>query len=164
LSNLLCINAKKISRSSFLNYARYHLVMIARVRTKNQTWMPMYQSFMKRNLVEYRWRYQYLVVVVLPDPFQGMGAWRNSTETQQSGHSPRSGPEVKNGRSLIASTWWCGPRPLYPRGGPKCRDNDPEGPDHLVAPNRLVPVPRPPKKLDTVSHTKVYNKRHKMLC
>jgi len=28
-----------------------------------------------------------------------MGAWRNSTETQSSGHVPRSGPEVKNGRS-----------------------------------------------------------------
>jgi len=28
-----------------------------------------------------------------------MGAWRNSTETQQSGHAPRSGPEVKNGRN-----------------------------------------------------------------
>jgi len=28
-----------------------------------------------------------------------MGAWRNSTETQQSGHAPRSGLEVKNGRS-----------------------------------------------------------------
>jgi len=40
-----------------------------------------------------------LVVVVLPDPFQGMGAWRNSTETQQSGHAPRPGPEVKNGRN-----------------------------------------------------------------
>jgi len=38
-------------------------------------------------------------MVVLPDPFRGMGAWRNSTETQQSGHAPRSGPEVKNGRS-----------------------------------------------------------------
>jgi len=36
-----------------------------------------------------------LVVVVLPDPFRGMGAWRNSTETQQSGHALRSGPEVK---------------------------------------------------------------------
>jgi len=24
------------------------------------------------------------LVVVLPDPFRGMGAWRNSTETQQS--------------------------------------------------------------------------------
>jgi len=39
-----------------------------------------------------------VVVVVLPDPFRGMGAWRNSMETQQSGHAPRSGPEVKNGR------------------------------------------------------------------
>jgi len=27
-----------------------------------------------------------------------MGAWRNSTETQQLGHAPRSGSEVKNGR------------------------------------------------------------------
>jgi len=34
-----------------------------------------------------------------PDPFRGMGAWRNSTETQQPGHAPRSGSEVKNGRS-----------------------------------------------------------------
>jgi len=41
-------------------------------------------------------------VVVLHDPFRGMGApaadahaWRNSTEIQQSGHVPRSGPEVK---------------------------------------------------------------------
>ena len=30
--------------------------------------------------------------VVLPDPFRGMGARRNSAETQQSGHTPRSGP------------------------------------------------------------------------
>jgi len=28
-----------------------------------------------------------------------MEAWRNSTETQQPGHAPSSGPEVKNGRS-----------------------------------------------------------------
>jgi len=27
-------------------------------------------------------------LVVLPDPFRGIGAWRNSTETQQSGHAP----------------------------------------------------------------------------
>jgi len=40
-----------------------------------------------------------VVVVVLPNPFREMGTWRNSTETQQSGHAPRSGPEVKNGRS-----------------------------------------------------------------
>jgi len=39
------------------------------------------------------------IVVVLPDPFRGMGVWRNSTGTQQSGHAPRSEPEVKNGRS-----------------------------------------------------------------
>jgi len=26
-----------------------------------------------------------------------MGAWRNSAETQQTGHAPRSGSEVKNG-------------------------------------------------------------------
>ena len=37
-------------------------------------------------------RLTYLVVVVLPDPFRGMGARRNSAETQQSGHAPRSGP------------------------------------------------------------------------
>jgi len=40
-----------------------------------------------------------VVVVVLSDPFRGMGAWRNFTETQQSGHAPRPGPEVKTGRS-----------------------------------------------------------------
>jgi len=39
------------------------------------------------------------VVVVLPDPFRGKGAWRNSMETQKSSHAPRFGPEVKNGRS-----------------------------------------------------------------
>jgi len=44
-------------------------------------------------------RGSYVVVVVLPDSFREMGAWRNSTETQQSGHAPRSGPEVRNGRS-----------------------------------------------------------------
>jgi len=40
-----------------------------------------------------------VVVLVLPDPFRGMRAWRNSAETQQPGHAPWSGPEVKNGRS-----------------------------------------------------------------
>jgi len=40
-----------------------------------------------------------VLMVVLPDPFRGMGAWRNSTKTQQSGYASRSGPEVKNGRS-----------------------------------------------------------------
>jgi len=39
-------------------------------------------------------------LVVLHDPFRGMGAWKNSSaETQQSGHAPKSGPEIKNGRS-----------------------------------------------------------------
>jgi len=37
-----------------------------------------------------------VVVVVLPDPLRRVEAWRNSTETQQSGHASRSGPEVKN--------------------------------------------------------------------
>jgi len=27
------------------------------------------------------------------DPFREMGVWRNSTETQQSGHDPRSGDQ-----------------------------------------------------------------------
>jgi len=36
-----------------------------------------------------------LVVVVLPDPFRGMGAWRNSTEIQQSGHATRSDQRSK---------------------------------------------------------------------
>jgi len=40
-----------------------------------------------------------VVVVVLPDPFRGMGVRRNFAETQQSDHSPSSGPEVENGRS-----------------------------------------------------------------
>jgi len=43
--------------------------------------------------------YLLVVVVVLLDPFRGMESWRNSTEAQQLGHAPRSGPEVKNGRS-----------------------------------------------------------------
>jgi len=30
-------------------------------------------------------------------PLPRMGAWRNSTKTQQPGHAPMSGPEVKNG-------------------------------------------------------------------
>jgi len=43
--------------------------------------------------------YIYMMVVVLPDPFRGIGAWTNSTEAPQSGHAPRFGPEVKSGRS-----------------------------------------------------------------
>jgi len=40
-----------------------------------------------------------LMVVMLPDSFRGMRAWKNSTETQRSGLAPRSGPKIKNGRS-----------------------------------------------------------------
>jgi len=40
-----------------------------------------------------------VVVVVIPNPFRGIGAWRNPTKTQQLGHAQTSGPEVKNGRS-----------------------------------------------------------------
>ena len=32
----------------------------------------------------------------LPDPFQGMGAWRKTIEPQKPGNSPGSGPEVVN--------------------------------------------------------------------
>jgi len=32
-------------------------------------------------------------------PFRGMEARRNSAETQQSSHAPRSGSEIKNGSS-----------------------------------------------------------------
>jgi len=42
-------------------------------------------------------RFNSLMVVEILDPFRRMGAWRNSTKTQQSGHAQRSGPEVKNG-------------------------------------------------------------------
>jgi len=52
-----------------------------------------------------------MMVVVLPDSFRGMGAWRNSTEIQQSGHVPRSGPEVKNGSSAkdgVPERFGCG--------------------------------------------------------
>jgi len=38
----------------------------------------------------------YVVMVVLPDPLQGMELRRNSTETKQSDHAPRSGPEKYN--------------------------------------------------------------------
>jgi len=49
-----------------------------------------------------------VVVVLLPEPFREKRTWRNSTETQQSGHSLRSGLEVKNGRSsakAVAPEW-----------------------------------------------------------
>jgi len=99
-----------------------------------------------------------VVVVVLPDPFRGMGAWRNSTEIQQLGHTPRSGSEIKNGRSgakdgaperlecgtvkeevsqilqkgvrrcLATSTWWCGSRPSIREVGRNGETTTPRGP------------------------------------
>jgi len=36
-----------------------------------------------------------------------MGAWRNSTKTQQSGYAPKSEPEVKNGSSGGATERLC---------------------------------------------------------
>jgi len=41
-----------------------------------------------------------VMVVMLPDPFRRMGARRNFADTQQSGHAPKSGPEVKNVKSI----------------------------------------------------------------
>jgi len=41
---------------------------------------------------------------VLPHSFREMRTWRNFAETQQSGHAPRSGLEIKNGRSR-AKKW-----------------------------------------------------------
>jgi len=38
---------------------------------------------------------------VIPDPLRGMGARKNSVETQKSDHAPRSGPEIKNGSSGV---------------------------------------------------------------
>jgi len=38
------------------------------------------------------------LVVLQPDSFRGMEVQRKSTEAQQSGHSPRSGLEIKDGR------------------------------------------------------------------
>jgi len=73
------------------------------------------------------------VVVVLFDPFRGMGAWRNSTE-------PNSRARLQ-GLDQRSPTSCClnvvvRPRPLT-RGGPKWRDNYTEGSDHPVASTRL---------------------------
>jgi len=58
-----------------------------------------------------------VMIVVLDDPFRGMRGWKNSTKTQQLGHTPRSGPEVKNGKRGVK---YGAPR------GDRMRDN-PEG-------------------------------------
>jgi len=57
------------------------------------------QSFLKNLIVFGSYKFS-IVVVVLPNPFRGMGAWKNSTETQQLSHASRSGPEVKNGSGV----------------------------------------------------------------
>jgi len=91
-------------------------------------------------------------MVELPDSFRGMGAWSNSTETQQSGHAPRSGPKVKNVSSakdgaperlgcgtvkevsqilhqcFAASTWWCGSRPSIREVGQNGKTTTPRAP------------------------------------
>jgi len=93
------------------------------------------QTYSKSNLnscLSYGFRF-IMVAVVLPDSFRGMGAWKNSTETQKSGHAPRSGPEVKNGsgacrKRLAASTWWCGPRPSFREVGRNGETTTPRGP------------------------------------
>jgi len=56
-------------------------------------------SFICQGTSTRRQRSEILVVVVLPDPFRGMGAWRKSSETQLSAHARRSGPQIKDGRS-----------------------------------------------------------------
>jgi len=40
-----------------------------------------------------------VVMVVLSEPFRGLGAQKNSTETQQTSHTSTSGLEVENVRS-----------------------------------------------------------------
>ena len=35
-----------------------------------------------------------LLLLLLPDPFQGMEAWRRTMEPHKPGNSPGSGPEV----------------------------------------------------------------------
>jgi len=89
--------------------------------------------------------------VVLPDSFRGMGAWRNSTETQQSDHAPKTGPEVKDVRSSAKDgapestnvsppqTSWCGPHPSIERWAEMARQL-PQRSDYPVAPNRLVEI------------------------
>jgi len=63
-----------------------------------------------------------VVVVVLSDPFRGMGAWSNSTETQQSGHTPRSGPTFRRLNVVVRSP------PLYRQVGRNGETTIPRGP------------------------------------
>jgi len=67
-----------------------------------------------------------VVVVVLPDPFRGMGAWRNSTETQQSGL-----------KAWTRGQKWKKYCQRWRAGEAQMRDN-PEGGDRMPSPDRLV--------------------------
>jgi len=80
--------------------------------------------------VEYHMIYIALwwVVVVLLDPFRGMGVQRNSAETQQSGHAPTSGSKMKVvpiSRHLIVVVQ---PPPLYREVGRNGKTNSPRDP------------------------------------
>jgi len=85
------------------------------------------------------------VVVMPPDPFRGMGAWKNSTKTQQSGHAQRS--EMKEVVSKMACRRGSDtptPHPGVVRSPPLLRVVGQNGEatfskasDHPVVPNRL---------------------------
>jgi len=55
---------------------------------------------------------------VVPDPFRGIRARRNSAETEQSDHASRSGPEIKDGKR-----WHAGEAQM--RDNPKGVELDP---------------------------------------
>jgi len=138
----------EITQSAFVTHFKHFLVYRKRRGTSTGRHMKALYSWERDSgaprdgYFEARKELVWLVVVVLPDSFRGMGACRNFTETQQLGHTPRSRPMVKNGSSAPTSRHLnvvVRSPPLYPRGRPNWRDNYPEGPDHPVAPplNRL---------------------------
>jgi len=47
-----------------------------------------------------------VVVVVVRKNLRGMEMWRNSTEAQQSGHAPRSGPEIQDEELATKMAHW----------------------------------------------------------
>jgi len=67
-----------------------------------------------------------VVKMVLPDSFRGMGYESLPVPFRF------SAPTSRRLNVVVRSP------PLYSRGGPKWRDNYPEGPDHPVAPNRFL--------------------------
>jgi len=85
-------------------------------------------------------------------PFEGWGRGE-TTETQQSGHTLRSGLEVKNGSSVedgiaptsrrLNITWWCSPRPSIREMGRNGETSTSKGPAiRLVTPNHLEKIGR----------------------